>query len=80
MSKDDYMNITDDILSAPREFTNRLSELGIKIDRDKWRQSPEWKMFVSGYNCAVSECNSTIKAKYNFGANKSRLFGVGPGE
>lgn len=55
----------------PNTFTNRINELrreGI-LSKDfcltEYRKSPEWKLFVAGYNSCVEDCNAKIKARYN---------------
>lgn len=43
------------------QFVNLLIKLGVKFEPLKWRESPEWKIFVAGYNCAAEEISAQIK-------------------
>ncbi len=68
---------------APAGFTNRINSLQhdglLRADFDwrEWRKSPEWKIYVAGYNACAEECNSRIISRYNLGETAERLFGGG---
>jgi hypothetical protein len=65
----------------PANYTNRISELRhageLRADYDhfKYRSTPEWKMFVAGFNAAVEKCNGAILSQYNMGETSKRVFG-----
>lgn len=58
----------------PIAFTNALNNIKAPFDINTYRTSPEWKMFVAGYNAAVRDANDSIKAKYNLGHIAERVF------
>jgi hypothetical protein len=65
----------------PAAFTNKINALRHDgtlregFDFREWRKSPEWKIFVSGYNHCVEECNAKITGRYNLGETAHRIFG-----
>ena len=73
--------MTQEIELAPSAFGNRINSLrhdGLLREDFKWtewRQSPEWKLFVAGYNACVDKCNAKVKAQYNMGEAAHRIFG-----
>ena len=65
----------------PAGFTNKINSLRhdslLRDDFDfrYWRKSPEWKIYVAGYNDCVEKCNSKILSQYNMGETTDRIFG-----
>jgi len=65
----------------PSSFSNHINDLQndgflIGFSFRGWRKSPEWKLYVAGYNAAVEKCNDQIQSKYNMGETANRLFGT----
>ena len=65
---------------TPPAFGNKINSLlhdGVlkSFDWNNWRKSPEWKIFVAGYNAAVEKVNSKVLAQYNMGEATHRVFG-----
>lgn len=58
----------------PSEFSNIICDVSPGFDYSQWRKSPQWRIFVAGYNAAVTAANASIKAKYNFGQITEKLF------
>lgn len=58
----------------PTAFTNALNDTEAKFDLETYRTSPEWKIFIAGYNAAVRDAIDSIKAKYNLGHIAERIF------
>jgi hypothetical protein len=65
---------------TPLAFGNKINDLlHAKVlenfDWNNWRKSPEWKIFVAGYNAAVEKVNDKVKSQYNLGESTYRIFG-----
>jgi len=73
--------MTQETELAPAAFGNRINSLRheglLRPDFNwrEWRKSPEWKLFVAGYNSCVEQCNAKVKAQYNLGEAAHRIFG-----
>lgn len=39
-----------------------------------WRRSPEWRVFMAGYNDAIETCVTSIYGRKNMGMCDSRLY------
>lgn len=59
----------------PARFVHAMHEVNPDFNFSAWRKTPEWKIFVRGYNAAVEAANSAITSKYDMGENAARLFG-----
>ena len=55
-------------IKIPKEFATLMHDIGkwkLNIVPRNWRDAPEWKVWVSGYNAAVKEVNArTLNAYY----------------
>jgi hypothetical protein len=73
--------MNEELELPPAAFTNRINSLrhdGLlrkSFDFRKWRKSPEWRLFVAGYNASVEACGQRIKALHNLGESGLRIFG-----
>lgn len=57
-------------------FSNAMNKINASFDFRQWRKSPEWKIFVAGYNEAVRVANDNLKAQYDMWQTAERLFGA----
>ena len=68
------MNAKKEKEYPPQAFANAVKEINPNFPLDSWRTTPEWKMFVRGWNACAESANSAIKAKYNMGEAAERVF------
>lgn len=59
----------------PSEFSNAMNKIKPDFDFRNWRQSPEWRICVAGYNSAVRGAADSVAAHLNMGQRPERLFG-----
>lgn len=59
----------------PYAFSNLMNSVNPKFDYTNWRKSPEWRIFVAGYNAALEGIRSTAVTMKNLGVSEYRVFG-----
>lgn len=68
MKKDNPLDL------PPTAFSNAVADIDAAFSHRQWRKSKEWRLFVAGYNAAVTACSDKIKAQYNLGQTVARVF------
>lgn len=58
----------------PSEFSNAMNNIKPDFDFRNWRQSPEWRIFIAGYNGAVRDASNVVLGNLNMGQTPERIF------
>ena len=66
---------------APQAFTNLINDLKwkkklTKFDWRNWRESIEWKVYVTGYNACIEKSVAKIQSLKNMEEPITKLFGT----
>lgn len=73
--------MNDEFELPPATFTNIINELRYQnrltedFDYRRWRQSAEWKIYVTGYNACVEQTTAKIQLEKNLGEPDWKIFG-----
>lgn len=59
----------------PSKFVNTMNDINPKFDFRNWRRSKEWKIFMAGYNDAVTTACGEIALLRDLGTTPHKLYG-----
>lgn len=59
----------------PSAFGNLVNLVGAKLNWDRWRESIEWRFYMTGYNAGLEDATRKISALTNGGVSNGNVFG-----
>ena len=59
----------------PSQFSNVTNETESVIDWKNWRESPEWKIFIAGWNAKCEDQSRQALNSKNMGESEYKVFG-----
>ncbi len=58
----------------PTEFSNAMHNIERPVDVATWRRTPEWQIYIAGYNACVAAANARIMSLYDLPKATKRCF------